>query len=68
LTRRPGFSLDPDDTQPKPRLDDITTCVYCRSVLVVTTVGFRLATDEDLARLDPDLRRLVFEFISQKPS
>ena len=63
-----GVSLDPADTRPELKVGSISSCAYCGSILVVTTVGFRLATDADLADLDPVLRRLVFEVAAQHRS
>lgn len=60
-----GVSLDPSDRQPTLALDSVTCCAYCGTILVVTTIGFRLATDEDLADVEPKLRGLLFEYARQ---
>jgi hypothetical protein len=57
-----GVSLDQKDTHPVLGLGDITCCAYCGTILVCTTLGFRMATDADLEKLDPDLRKLTYEF------
>jgi len=44
-------------------LGDVGVCAYCSAVLVVTADGFRLATERDVAALDPDLQRLVREYV-----
>jgi hypothetical protein len=59
-----GISLS--DPRPTLKVGDITCCAYCRAILVVTTLGFRLATDEDLADVEPTLRRVLFEFSQQR--
>lgn len=63
-----GVSLDPDDPRPTLQIGSITCCAYCGTILTVTTIGFRFATDAELADLDPALRRLVFEFAAQHRS
>ena len=56
-----SISVDPADPCPTMKPDDVTRCASCAVVLVVTTIGFRLATDDDLARLDPDLLPILTE-------
>lgn len=68
LTAATGVSLDPADRQPRLAIGNITCCAYCGTILTVTTIGFRFATDAELADLDPALRRLVFEFAAQHRS
>jgi hypothetical protein len=42
----------------------VGVCGHCAALLVVTADGsFRLGTDEDLARLDPDLQKLVRSYL-----
>lgn len=51
---------------PRPQhleLGDVGVCAYCSAVLVVVEDGFRLATEVDVAGLDPDLARLVREYV-----
>ena len=60
-----GVSLDPKDRQPVMGIGDVTCCAYCGTLLSVTTIGFRLATDDDLASIDPALRTLLFAFSLQ---
>jgi hypothetical protein len=62
LNAATGVSLDPADAHPEIKIGDVTACAECEAVLVVTTIGFRVATDADLAALDPTLRRLVTEY------
>ena len=61
-----GVSLDPDDPRPRICVDAVTVCVYCGTILVVTTIGFRIATDAELDGVDPKLRRLLMEFPRQR--
>jgi hypothetical protein len=60
-----GVSTDTGDQAPRLVAGSITCCAYCGAILVVTTTGFRLATDADLADLEPVLRHLLFEFSAQ---
>jgi hypothetical protein len=63
-----GLSLDREPSErPVPRPGDLTICAHCATVLVTTAKGFRLATDADLAPLDPDLRRFFAEYQRQRP-
>lgn len=57
-----GVSLNPNETRPVLGPNDVTCCAYCGTILVTTTIGFRLAADDDLARLHPDLRRLLYAY------
>jgi hypothetical protein len=54
-----SLSVDPSNPRPVMTIDDLTRCAYCAAVLVVTTIGFRVATDADLVGLDDDLRRVL---------
>ena len=56
-----SVSVDPAYRRPTMKADDLTRCAYCSGVLVVTTIGFRVATDADLADMDPDMRRVLLE-------
>lgn len=62
LNAATGVSLDPAETHPTLTVDAVTVCAYCGTILVVTTLGFRPATDADLAPLDPRERALLFAF------
>jgi hypothetical protein len=55
-----GVSLD--DPRPTLQIGDLSVCAYCRAVLVVTTIGWRLATQTEFDRLDPALRQLIQAF------
>jgi hypothetical protein len=44
-------------------IGDVGVCAYCSAVLVVTADGFRLATEGDVADLDPALQRFVREYV-----
>ena len=57
-----GVSLDDTDPRPQLTIDAVTLCAYCGTILVVTTLGFRVATAADIAGLDPRLRQLLFAF------
>ena len=57
-----GVSSDPADPRPELAIGNVTACAYCGSILTVTTIGLRLATDADLANVDPRLKLLLFEF------
>jgi len=55
------LSLEPEPAvMMKP--GDITTCAYCGTLLMVTTIGWRPATDEEIAALPPTLRKIVTEY------
>jgi ribosomal protein S27E len=60
-----GVALEPGAVA-EPAAGDITCCAYCGAVLVFEAAGFRLAATEDLAAVDPDLRRLVLEFSASR--
>lgn len=60
-----GVALEPGAVA-EPAAGDITCCAYCGAVLVFEASGFRLAATEDLAAIDPDLRRLVLEFSASR--
>jgi hypothetical protein len=61
-------SLSVDETEPTPTLSpgDLTACAGCGAVLAVTDAGFRLATADDLAALDDDLRALLLQFVANQ--
>lgn len=60
----------PHATPPVPRIGDVTLCVYCGAVLVVTTLDtFRLATQAEVDAL-PELTKRIAEglpFRREKP-
>jgi len=39
----------------------VTVCAYCLTVLVATGSGFRMATDEDLAEVEPTVREVLLK-------
>jgi hypothetical protein len=53
------MTLRPPETRPHLQPGDCTVCAYCRTALVATIQGFTLATDEDLAGLDPVVRQVL---------
>jgi uncharacterized Zn-finger protein len=57
-----GVTLEGGDPRPTMAIGDVTCCAYCGTVLTLTAIGLRLASDADLANLDPTLRTLLFEF------
>jgi len=61
------MSLDATDQQPTLSPGDVTGCAGCGTILVVTRVGFRIATDKDLATLDPMLRAVLLQFVAEHP-
>jgi hypothetical protein len=61
-----GVSLEPGDTHPELRVGNLTACSRCGTILIVTTIGWRPATDEEIDRLDPDLKRLLREFVQTR--
>jgi hypothetical protein len=56
-----ALSVNPADPHPAMQAGAVTVCVYCGAVLVVLDESFRLATDTDVAELDPDLRTILFD-------
>lgn len=42
-----------------PRPEDSAMCYHCGAVLVVIKEGLRLATKAELARLSPEIRRVI---------
>ena len=63
LTAATGVSTA--ETRPTIGIGDVSCCAYCGAVLVVTTLGFRLASDADLARLAPLARQILFEMSNE---
>jgi hypothetical protein len=63
------MSLSLDATNPEPTLSpgDVTGCAGCGTILVVTRAGFRVATDEDVSTLDPELRAILLQFTAEHP-
>jgi hypothetical protein len=58
-----GVSLDEQDQRPRMEIGDITTCAYCRAILTLSTaLEFRIATETEIANLDPSLRDLLLTF------
>ena len=60
-----GVSLDAKDRAPQLSIDDLTCCAYCRTILVVTTLGFRVATAAEIDAIDPKLRQLLLAFVQE---
>ena len=69
LNAATGVQTD-DGTPRPPKEGDITCCAYCGSILAFAKTEdgfkFRFATDDDLAVLDIELRRLLFD-VSEHP-
>jgi hypothetical protein len=60
-----SVSLDPSNPRPTLKIGALTQCAYCGTLLIVTTIGFRIAADVDLDALDPLLRALVLKLLTQ---
>jgi hypothetical protein len=60
-------SLSLDDGQWFQDMPDgsVTGCAYCGTLLVVVGSGFRIATDADLADVDPVLRKVLLEIAAK---
>jgi hypothetical protein len=61
-----GVSMDASDRRPTMKIGDLTVCVYCGGVLTLTTIGFRVATDAEVARVDHPLRDLILSFPTRR--
>lgn len=63
-----SVSLDPANPRPTLKIDDLTQCAYCGTILIVTTIGFRIPAEVDLDALDPVLRALVHRVMTRPGS
>lgn len=63
LNAATAASLDPADPTPTMGIGDITACAYCGTILCVTTLGFRPATDAEIDSLSAPLRALLFDYV-----
>jgi len=66
ISRVTSATTNPADPAPLPRLGEVVLCGYCASALVVTTIGYRVATAEEVARLDP-MTRAIHRMLSDDP-
>jgi hypothetical protein len=57
-----AVSVDADDPVPSMKPGDVTLCAYCGTILMVTTIGWRPATEAEVADLSPNLRTLLFSW------
>jgi len=60
-----SVSVDPANPRPTLKIGSLTQCAYCGTLLIVTTIGFRIPDSVDLDRLDPTLRALVNEVMTR---
>jgi hypothetical protein len=58
-----SVSFDPTQPAPALKVGALTQCAYCGTILVVTTIGFRIPETVDLDALHPALRALVDELL-----
>lgn len=61
------LSTNKDQKAAIPEPGDLTMCAYCNTYLVVTEEGFRIATNEEVQRIDSELIRVLQEFSKRMP-
>jgi hypothetical protein len=60
-----SMSMDLADQTPTPVDGDITCCASCGAILTMAGLSWQFATDDDVNRIEPDLKAILFQFSSQ---
>jgi hypothetical protein len=61
-----GISLHASERRPTLQIGSISVCAYCHAILIVTTIGFRVATEAEINTLEPPARRVLLAYVSQR--